>query len=200
MQVVKLKNLRDPAEVKLGRIDEHPKYQAAAAELAALERRFEEAQRRERVAEARRRGQKPTTSMAARAAALLKGGTIVSASAEAELEASSEEQFILRKAIFAARDKLDQIAGEISFETCKQLAPLNADALRNALAAATELHQALEVARVIRSRLLAGGYQLNATALPVHIFPAGATLGDPDRVGLTPAALFKTWLVEHGIV
>jgi hypothetical protein len=181
-------------------MEEHPKYKAAHAEIVALEHRFEEAQRRERVAKARARGQAPTRSIVDRAKDLLAGGTIVNASAEAELAASGEEQFILRKAIFAARDRLDQIAGEISFELCKQLAPLNADALRNALAAATELHQALEVARVIRGRLIAGGYQLNAEALPTHWFPAGAALGDPDRVGMTPAAMFKQWLIEQGIV
>jgi hypothetical protein len=196
----KLKNLRDPAEMKLERLDAHPRYQAAQTELAALEHRFQEAQQRERVALARRRGQQSTTNPADRARALLAGGTVASSSPAAELEAAEEEQLILKKAIFAAREKLNAIAGELSFEACKRFAEANADALRNALEAATQLHGALEVARVIRARLIGAGYEINTAAIAVHMFPAGAALGDPDRAGQSPAATFKTWLSEKGII
>jgi chromatin segregation and condensation protein Rec8/ScpA/Scc1 (kleisin family) len=200
MQAVKLKNLRDPAEVKLERLEEHPKYKAAQDELAALERRFQEAQRRERVALARHRGQLSTVSPADRARALVAGGAITSSSPAAELEAAHEEMVILRQAIFAARDKLDAIAGEISHEVCQRFAAMNAEALRTALEAATALHTALEANRILRGRLIGAGYSLSESVLPTHMFPAGAVLGDPDRVGMTPAAMFKQWLRDKGLI
>ena len=53
---------------------------------------------------------------------------------------------------------------------------------------------------MIRGRLIGAGYELNTAAIAVHMFPAGAMLGDPDLVGQTPAALFKSWLIAKGIV
>jgi hypothetical protein len=197
---MKLRPLRDPAETELPKLADDPRYKAVANELAALETRFDQAKRREDVAKARRRGQQPTRSIAARAKDLLAGGTIIGSSPESELEAAFEEQLVLRKAIDKTREALERIAGEISFDVCKQFASLNAEALRNALEAATGLHEALEVTRVIRARLIAAGYQPNEAALPTHWFPAGAALGDPARVGMTPAAIFKQWLIERGIL
>ena len=197
---MKQKPLRDPAEVPLPPLAADPRYRAAREELAALERRFEAAEKRELIAKARQRGQQPTRPAVDRARDLVAGGAVIASTPQAELEAAAEEQTILRAAIAAQQDKLNAIAGEISLEVCKQLAPLAADALRNALDAATALHQALEAGRVLRSRLITGGYQVNETTLPVHVFPHGAQLGDPDRIGLTPAALFKTWLRDRGIV
>jgi len=197
---MKLTPLRDPAEIKIERIEEHPKYQAAQDEFAALERRFEEAQRRERVALARQRGQLSTVSPADRARALVAGGAITSSSPVAELEAAREEMVILRQAMFAARDKLDAIAGEISREVCERFAAMNAEAMRAALEAATALHTALEANRILRGRLIGAGYSLNESVLPTHMFPAGAVLGDPDRVGMTPAAMFKQWLRDKELI
>jgi hypothetical protein len=200
MQAVKLKNLRDPAEVKFERLEEHPKYQAAHAELEKLTRRFEEAQQRERVALARRRGQLSTVSPEARAQALVAGGAIKSSSPAAELEAAQEEMDILRQAMFTAHERLEAIAGELSYELCKRLAPLNAEALVNAHYAAQALHDALESNRVLRARIITAGYTLSDSAMPRHDFPTACMLGDPDRVGMTPAAMFKTWLADRGII
>lgn len=192
--------MRDPAEVRLQPLAADPRYQEAAAELAALERRLEEAEKRERVARARLQGAQPTRSKLDRARDLVAGGTVIASTPPAELEAAEEEQHILRAAIAAHRDKLQQLASELSHAACTQFAALNAEALRAALEAATALHHALEAARVIRARLIAGGYSLNEAALPLNYFPAAAVLGDPDRVGLTPAALFKQWLRDKGIL
>jgi hypothetical protein len=197
---MKLTPLKDPSEVELERIDQDPRYKAVAAEYGAIEARLAEAERRQRIAQARSRGQQSTTSFLDRAAALISGGQVIAATPRAELEASGEEIEILYRALGAKREELDTVGGEISFEACSRFAPMNAAALVNALEAATELHQALEVARVIRARLITGGYQLNATALPTHWFPTGAAVGDPDRVGQTPAAMFKTWLRDNGII
>lgn len=200
MAVTRFKNLRDPVEADIPKLDANPKYRVAVAELAALEGRLAEAEKRQRVAEARRRGHKPTASLADRAAALVSGGSVTAFSADAEHAAADEERAILRAAIFEQRAKVDALVGELSFEVCKRLAPLNAEALVNALLATQSLFDALESNRVLRSRILTAGYQLNSTAMPTHIFPAACTLGDPDRVGLTAAATFKSWLAANGII
>jgi hypothetical protein len=192
--------LLDPAEVKLERLKQHPKYRAAHAELAALERRFDEAQQRERVAIARARGQRPTTSTAERVRRLVAGGSIASSSTTGELEAAAEEMVILRQAMFAAREKLDAIAGEISREVCQRFVAMHRAALVAALDAATHLHTALHANRILRGRLIGAGYSVNESVLPTHLFPAGSAVGDPAAVGMSPAALFKAWLEEKGII
>jgi hypothetical protein len=192
--------LRDPLEMTLPRIEENPRYAAVAAEISAIQARMKQAEQRERVAGARQRGQQPTRSLVERAADLLKGGTVVSSEPTGELEAAQQEQFILRKAEFAARDRLDAVVGELSHEACLKFAGLNADALRAALAAATDLHLSLEVARLIRGKLLGSGYWINDAALPTHMFPVAAAVGDPNRVGASPAALFKQWLRDRGVI
>ena len=138
MQAVKLKNLRDPAEVTIPPMQANPKYLAAQAEIVALEARFAESVRRERVADARRRGQKPTRGILDRARDLVAGGSVLSSDPQSETAAAFEEQLILRKAINEKREQLAAVCGEISFEICKRFAEANADALRNALAAGDE--------------------------------------------------------------
>lgn len=111
-----------------------------------------------------------------------------------------DEQTILNNAICRQHDVIKAVVGELSVELCKKLAPMNQDCLRQALAAAEALHTALHAAAVLRSRLIQGGYDVCSDVLKVHHFPAGAVLGSPDRVGQTPAALFKTFLSEQGII
>jgi hypothetical protein len=194
------RRLRDTAEMQLQPLQEHPKYRAAAEELAALEQRLAAAEQRERVAMARRRGQQPTRSILDRARDLVAGGSVVASTPASELEAAGEEQQILRRAINEQREKLAAIAGEVSHEVCARFAPAAKEALLAALEAVTQLHVALESGRVIRSRLIASGYTLDVDAIPVHMFPPGAALGDPDRVGMTPAAIFKQWLRDKGVI
>jgi hypothetical protein len=201
MRAAKLTPLRDPAEVPLERLEEHPRYKAAHAELVALERRFAEAEQRERVALARRRGQRPTTSTAERVKSLLAGGSVMSASPQGELEAAEEEQHVLRSAIFSAREKLDAIAGEISREVGARFSAMNGEALRAALEAAAQLHIALHANRVLRGRLIGAGYSVNESVLPTHFFPAGAAVGDPAAPGMSsPASVFRQWLIEREII
>jgi hypothetical protein len=197
---MKLPPLRDPAEIPLAKLTDDPKYKAAAADLAAMERRYAEAERRMKIAQARRSGQKPTQSIVDRAKALVAGGTVSASSPEDEMVAAQDELDTLRKGIFDQRGVIAALVSELSYNINRRLAPLNADCLRQVMAAVESLHQALEAARVLRVRIIDAGYEVRHDVLKVHIFPAGAALGDPDRVGLTPAALLKTWLTEQGIV
>ena len=75
--LMNLKPLRDPAEVKLPILAEHPKFKAVAAEYSAIEARLTEAERRQRIAQARRAGQQSTTSYLDRAKALVSGGQVM---------------------------------------------------------------------------------------------------------------------------
>jgi hypothetical protein len=197
---MKLTPLRDPVEVDIPILAANPRHKVVADEVAALEARFAEAERRYRVARARARGQgSPTRSIAERAKDLMAGGTVISSTPAAELAAAEEEMTILRQAIFAARDRLNAIAGEISREVCKRLAPLNREALLNALAAAEGLSEALEANRVLRGRLIGAGYEINECELPTNHFPCAVVLGSPDDVGRSPAWFFKKWLTDKGI-
>ena len=192
--------LRDPAMIELKPLAADPRYAKEVETLAALEKRFAQSEQRKRVAEARLRGQQPTSSLTDRAKALVAGGQIVNLPADAELAAAEEERRVLNAAIIAQREKLAAVASEISHEVCGRFATANAEALRNALAAVTDLWQALEVGRVIRGRLIGAGYSISEAALPIEQFPAGAALGDPERVGLTPSALFKQRLAAAGVI
>ncbi|HVW69193.1 MAG TPA: hypothetical protein VHB68_09470 [Steroidobacteraceae bacterium] len=194
------KRLRDPTTIDLQPLEADPRHQTIRAELTALETRYREALQRLAVAQARARGQQPTRSVLDRAKALVAGGQIISLAPGAEIEAATDEMSVLAVAIVQKREQLSALAAEISFEVCQRFAVQNAEALRAALDAVTALHQALEVGRTIRGQLIGAGYSLNDAALPTNMFPAAAVLGDPERVGMTPAALFKHWLADRGII
>lgn len=201
MGLAKLKPLRDPTEIELPpMLVDHPQYRPVAAEFEALQARLKEAERREKIADARASGQQPTKSIAERAKALVSGGSVIASSPAAEKAAAIEEQNLLSQAIQAKREELDALAGKISFEIERRFAPMSAEAKRNALEHAKGLHESLEVDRKIDGLLIGRGYSLNDAARPRHLFPDGAKLGDPDRVGMTPAALFKQWLHDKGII
>lgn len=195
-----VKRLRDPAQTDLQPRDADPRYQRVRDELTALEKRRAESEKRRKIAQARNRGQQPTRSLSDRALSLVNGGQISSLPPASELEAADEELRILSGAIVQKREELAAVAAELSFEACQKFSTQNAEALRAALQAATELHQALEFCRLIRGRLIGMGYGINDSALPTHWFPAAAVLGDPDRVGMTPANKFKQWLKDRGIL
>lgn len=195
-----MKRLKDPAQIELQPLEADPRYQRAREELVALESRYRDSERRRDIALARARGQQPTRSALDRAKALVDGGQVIILPPAAELEASDEELFLLTGAIVRKREQLAEIAAEASFEVCQRFAAQNAEALRAALDAATALFYALEAARLIRGRIVGAGFSINESALPIHNFPVAAAVGDPDRVGMTAAALFKQWLQEKGII
>ncbi len=195
------KQLRNPAIIELTPLTEHPRMRPLLDREAANNKRTAQATHREKVALARLRGDaRPSRPAEMRAADLEAGGSVTILPPDAELAAAREELTILNAGRIDILQQIERLKSELSFEACQQFAPMNADALRQALDSATSLFQALEAARVIRGRLLGAGYQLNETALPVHQFPAGAALGDPERRSLTPAGMFRDWLAERGII
>ena len=192
--------LRDPGEIKLDPLDRHPRFKTLREELAQIEQRMLQADRRQEIARARQRGQDPPRSAEQRAQDLLAGGSIVILPPDAELAAAAEELAILNRARIAKLGQLEQLRGELSSEACAKFARLNADALLAVLAALEDLHTVLEVGRAIRGRLYGMGYLVNTAALPVHLLPEQALLGDPQPGGLGAAARFRQWLATVGIL
>jgi hypothetical protein len=214
---MKFKPVKDPTEIELTPLAQHPRYVAALKDLRELEQRLAQAEQRQRVAEARRRGQKPTASLADRAKALVAGGHVPAGDPGDEIGAALEERNILHPAIVTKREELQTLAAELSFEVCKEFAPHAADALRAALAAADQLFAALEAGRVLRGRIIGAGFSINENALPVHPFSEAAVLGDSRLNGIpgsvingvvvpgqslshTPAFRFRCWLRSKGII
>lgn len=191
--------LKDPAEVPLEPLHSHPRYQVAVAEIAAVEKRIRASEHRREVALARGRGQSATTTMRARAEALLKGGAVMVLPPASEVEAAEEELRVLHADRLAKNEKLDALRSELEFEACKSFHAINEDAVLGADMAADWLHQTLEVQRVIHARLVAAGYRINEHALPMNVFPAAAAVGDPNRTD-TPAWRFRQWLRDKGII
>ena len=140
---MKLRPLRDPIEMPLDPLEQHPRLVQARTELAALEARYAMAERRRAVALARSRGQEPTRSLLERTRDLLAGGEVRALPPAFELEAAAEETKVLTGPLVAKREEIAKIRGEISHEVCTRFAELNAEALRNALAAAEQLHESL---------------------------------------------------------
>ncbi len=195
---MKTRSIRDPAEVPLKSLEENPQYRAITEELARIDRRFKQANQREEVAKARLRGERPTTSLAARAEALKAGGTVVSLPAEAELVSAREEQEILGHDLSKEREKLTALLSEISHEDNKLFGPINTEAHRLVSEGLTLLFRGFEIGRVIHARLVTAGRQYNEHALPLPRFGLAEQLGDPDRPG-TLAWTYKETVRAKGI-
>lgn len=210
------KRLRDPAAIELPLIDEDPRYAQAFSELRALDERRAESEGRKKILRARLRGEQPTRSLLERAAALLKGAQVTPIPPEAEFMAVTEEIEILHEAQQLKRQEIAKIRSELSLEACQRFTSLLNESHEATLEALEALHRALEVGRVIRARLVAGGYELSEWALPsprpsrlangnysaamatdINIF---SLPGDPYGHSHTPAGRFRDWLRERGIV
>jgi hypothetical protein len=197
------RRLRDPAQVDLQPLEADPRYRKLRDELDQVEKRIALAERRRKIALARSRGQESTRSVAERAESLLAGGQVVVLPPATEIEAANEERSILAQARRAKCEEIEQLRSEISFEACQRFAPVIEDALRATLSALAELHQALDVQRVIRSRLIGSGYQLNESGLPTAQFLGAAALsapGDPDAHSMSPAGRLRDWMAAKGLI
>jgi hypothetical protein len=199
LTMLKSKPIKDPAEIPLTPLDEIPQYRAITGELARIDRRYKQAQRREEIAKARFRGERPTTSESDQAEALKAGGTVVNLPAEAELAGARREQEILNKDRIQETEKLTALLGEISHGDCKLFAAISADANRLVLEGLTLLFRGFEIGRVIHARLTTAGRHYNEHALPLPRFGQAETLGDPDQPG-TLACRYKEWMRVKGLL
>ncbi len=176
-----------------------PDYVEGRKEVRAREQRRETAERRLAIAKAQVRGQSSTTPVEDQVEKLLAGGRVSALFPPNEVAAATTEIEILTQGIFAAKARLEEIRGELSFAVCARFRKEHDANMRAAFSAATELFNALERNRVLRGRIEGAGYQLLDGAMPIHIFPAATLLGDP-KVSNYPAGQFGTWLEERGII
>jgi hypothetical protein len=109
---------------------------------------------------------------------------------------------VLHRAIVGKREEIAALVAELSREVCSRFAAESAAAYRQVLEAVTALHAGLEYQRVLRARLIAAGYELNDSALPMHQFVQAAALGDPNVhvSGNNPAASFRDWCIQRGVI
>ena len=196
VQAVKVRNLPDTAELVIENPFDHPRYQALARELTALEDRLKQAVKREQIARARLRGQQSTRPNSERAADLVAGGVVGAATAPAELEAARAEQAILDQAIREHKEKMASVKGEIDFAICKKCASFEADGHRNIRAGVLLAHEGLRSNMVLRGRLIAAGVDISEAAMPTNFFPAFAAVGSPTHVGTSPLWFYLVWLEQ----
>ena len=197
------RRLRDPARIELTPLDQDPRYIKVVEELRALEERAKQSEHTLEVARARMRGETPSRPAAERAAALVSGGRVTTTAPETMAAAAKEELTILGPAIVTKRSELAQVRDALSFEACQVFEAVNAEALVAAHEALGALHQALDVTRVVRGRLIGGGYVLNESALSIPSFIGAATIGsagDPEAQSMSAAGRFRDWLKKRGLL
>ncbi len=195
----KRRPIADPAEFEIEPITDDPEYQAAAAELSALQQRLAQTREREAHARARARGTSAARSNSDRAGDLIKGGRIPGTQAAAEIAACEEEAAILFRAIVEQNQKLASICGDRSYNLARRFLPQHHEALRAILDGMLIIDDAITAIRACRARRVAAGYNEATYALPENIPFLAEQLGDP-RLGGTDAGAFRRWLEDQGII
>jgi hypothetical protein len=194
------KRLPDPAELKIEPIGNDATYQAALAELQALEKGLAQSEKRRQGGLARLRGTKSPRSAVELARDLLRGGEVGANDPADDVRAADEERQILIHAIISATQQLDEIHAELSYRTCLKLRSEYAATLAAALDAMTNLANALDAAVGIRARLRDAGYAPLSTVLPDIVPQAARHLGSPENVGASQSWFFKKALQEAGLL
>jgi hypothetical protein len=195
----KRRPIADPAEFEIEPITADAEYQAALAELAALNQRLAQTTEREAHARARARGTPAARTNFDRARDLMKGGRIPGVQAAAEIAACEEEAAILRRAIIEQNAKLASIRGDRSYDLARRFLPQHHEALRAILDGMLILDDAISAIRACRARRVAAGYNEASYALPEAIPFIAEQLGDP-RNGATFAGAYRRWLESEGII
>ena len=182
--------LPDPASISIPRIESDAEYRALLDQQAALERRLAAAQQRRARAQSLARGVSPGRSPVARALDLLRGGEVPAIDPAREIEASDREiHEILRPALMALNEQLEQRRGVLSYEACKKVEAVHNDALRAAVRAMEDLNVAFSVASGIRARVRAAGFEPLEGVLFPWLPPGAAILGD----GISDGKQFLSW-------
>jgi cob(I)alamin adenosyltransferase len=195
---MKTKPLPDPETINLPHIEKDAGYRSLQEQIAALEKRLDEARQRRLRAEALQRGVKPGRAPMARALDLLRGGTVSSASPAQEIVAADHEIYeILRPALGELGNQLFELRGNLSLTACRRVQALHRDALREVLSCIENLNVAVRVATGIRARVRAAGYDPLEPVLPSSAAPPAAlVLG--DRYDGKQTSMWLRFLEMHG--
>lgn len=192
----KLRPVADAAEFEIPPIADDPEYQAISAEIAALEKRLTESERREQAARARARGAVSNRNLAD---ALVAGASIPGHDPAREVEAAQLEASHLRARLGEKRAELDAVVGARSYDLARKFLPQHEEALRAIDDGLTVIADALEAIIVARQRRVAAGFRDAEYALPSQIPLAVQALGNPRRRE-TVAGAFRAYLQQEGIV
>jgi Xaa-Pro aminopeptidase len=192
--------LPDPDSLQIPRIESDRQYAALLEQQAALEKRLTEARERRQRAEAVQRGVKPGRSPLARAADLLRGGTVPALDPPKEIAAADHEaHVILRPAIMELSERLESLRADLAIAVCRKLAPLHTDALRAAFRAMQDVNTAFAVATGIRARIRAAGYGEPSESLLPWYVPSGAAILGDGVVDGKQLVLWKNLLEQRGV-
>jgi len=182
--------LPDPSSLSIPRIETDAEYRALLERQAALEKRLAAATQRRARAQSLARGVPAGRSPVARALDLLKGGEIPATDPAREIEASDREiHEILRPALMALSEQLEERRGTLSYEACKRVEAIHTDALRAAARAMEDLHTAFGVAVGVRARIREAGFEPLEGVLFPWLPPGAAILGD----GISDGKQFLSW-------
>ncbi len=177
--------LPDAAAIDIKPIADDPQYQAALAELEALEQRLAETELRRKRAKARLMGAKPGRGFADRARDLVAGGRIEPTSPADEMAASADEEQILRQAISLATGRLDEVARDLSYAASQKCQALHNSALLAVLQAIDDLAGALDAGASIRAALRARGNTPSSVLMPELAPQEAVMIGRSTNVGTT---------------
>ena len=182
--------LPDPNSLQIPRIESDPQYASLLEQQAALEKRLAAAQQRRLRAQSLARGVPPGRSPVARALDLLRGGEVPALDPAREIEAADREiHEILRPALMALSEQLEERRGTLSHEACKKVEAIHTDALRAAARAMEDLHTAFNVAVGVRARIREAGFEPLEGVLFPWLPPGAAILGD----GVSDGKQFSSW-------
>jgi hypothetical protein len=193
--------LPDPTAIVLEPLEAQPAYQAALAELTALENRLDQAREQRKRAIARALGAKPGRSAVERAKLLVSGGRVDPTNPADDRTAADVEEFeILRPAICEATAKLDEVCRDLNYEASLLFKPLHEQALVGIFRAVEELHAALAVDDAVIARLRALHYTPSSSVLANIVPIAAAAIGSPDAAFSSPSWYFRRELEERGLL
>lgn len=188
-----------PSDGELPKLEEAPEFREAKAALDALDARLGKTASRREHARARLRGAKVPRSLTERAAALMSGGSVTALDPRAELAACDKEEMILLDAIGKARERLAEVAGELSNAACARVRAQHEEAVRRMLTGMRMAWDGLAEQMRLQSRLRAMGYTVFEHALPSRAPRGLLHLGSPENPNGELAEI-ERWALALGII
>jgi hypothetical protein len=196
--------LHDALELNIAVADDDPRIRDAKSAVDAIEARLAQATKRRDTAIARRRQSNSAPSaqgLVAAAAALIRGGSIPAAAPADEIEAANTETLVLRRALCAANEALQDALGTVGYETALRLRDEVSRYLEFIFAALGDLHDGLEEIRRLRGRVALAGMRWRDDLLPVPLPALLVAFGDPHAApGASAAAAARARCVAAGLL
>ena len=179
--------------VKIEPIDRDPQYKALLDKLSELEKRLAQTRARRARAEALKRGAKSGRGVLDRALDLAAGGVIPGLTPDAEIIATDEEEFTLRRGIMQLAEQAEATRGELSLALARRLQAEHTAHFRAAVAAIAAMNKAFADAAALRARLRDAGYMPIPAVLPDVQPPASLGLSESSQ----QVQMWKAYVATH---